>query len=83
MLFKRTHHLQRGLIIGKEAIVTETTQVKVLGMAWNTVADAFFVQLGRINRVCEIASCYEEITVEMVFQDLRSVRILISVYDKA
>ena len=26
-------------MIGKEAIVTETTQVKVLGMAWNTVAD--------------------------------------------
>ena len=34
--------------IGKEAIVTETTQVKVLGMAWDTVADAFLFNLAEL-----------------------------------
>ena len=34
--------------IGKEAIVTKTTQVKVLGMAWDTVTDAFLFNLAKL-----------------------------------
>ena len=33
----------------KEATVTETTQVKVLEMAWDTVADAFLFNLAELS----------------------------------